>query len=58
MKSVGYYEDHIQAVAERWKKEYKESKLTASDFIKSAKVTLTKYGWNEKEIERILKGIN
>ena len=55
---MGYYEDHIQAVAERWKKEYKESKLTASDFIKSAKVTLTKYGWNEKEIERILKGIN
>lgn len=54
---MGYYEDHIKAVTERWKRKYKESQLTATEFIEKAKVTLTKYGWNEQEVETILKGI-
>lgn len=51
---MGWSEDHINAVAMRWHKQYK----AATDkkwFMEQAQKTLARYGWSEKEIDYIFK---
>lgn len=52
---MGWHEDHLQAVRERWQKKKKESKLHEAEFLELARITLLKYGWTIADIERILK---
>lgn len=54
---MGFYEDHLNAVRKRWQKSYEESNHTAADFKKQATVILKSYGWEDKEIEYILKDV-
>lgn len=54
---MGYYDDHINAVAERWQRKYNSSGLTLAKFKVEAAATLKSYGWNEQEVERILNKI-
>ena len=54
---MGFYDDHIDAVAKRWQEKYRHSGLTLAEFKKEATKTLTGYGWNEQEVERILRNV-
>lgn len=51
---MGWHEDHLQAVRERWKKKKEESKLPEAEFLELARKTLLNYGWTIEDIERIL----
>lgn len=52
---MGWYEDHLQAVRQRWKRKKEESKLSEAEFLAYARKTLLGYGWTAEEVEMILK---
>ena len=54
---MSVYQEHIDNVRARWRKLYETSNHTAADFKKQATATLKYYGWEDKEIEYILKDI-
>jgi len=54
---MGFYDDHLAAVRNRWRKHYETMNFTAAEFRERATRTLKSYGWEDKEIEYILKDI-
>lgn len=54
---MGFYEDHLNAVRKRFHNHYKTMKFTAAEFRERATRTLKSYGWEDKEIEYILKDV-
>ena len=52
---MSYYNDHLKAVSKRWIKKREESYLPADEFNERARKTLKDYGWNDAEINKILK---
>lgn len=52
---MGYYDDHIIAVGKRWRQKRKESELSSAEFEAYTRKTMKEYGWNETEINRIVK---
>lgn len=51
------YINHLNMVRARWQLKYKASGQTAAEFRKLATDTLKSYGWDDKEIKHILRGI-
>jgi hypothetical protein len=52
---MSYYNDHLKAVSRRWINKREESDLPADEFNRQARKTLKDYGWNDAEINKILK---
>ena len=56
---MGLREEHRNAVADRWKKKYQESGMTAATFSEYMKKTMLEYGWAEcdanKMVERVIR---
>ena len=53
---MSWYDDHINAVADRFAKKCAEAP-NKTKFIKRLRQDLPSMGWNEQEIDRIIKRI-
>ena len=51
---MGWHDDHMNAVSNRWANKYRESGLTADKFSKRMKKTLLEYGWTEQEADEMI----
>ena len=51
---MGWNDDHVVAVSDRWANKYRESGLSAHEFGKRMKETLLSYGWSELEADKIV----
>lgn len=47
---MGMYDDHRNAVADRWAKKYHESKMTKEQFTEYMREFMLKGGWDENDI--------
>jgi hypothetical protein len=51
---MGWHEDHMNTVADRWWQKYRESGMTSTDFRKYMKKTMLEYGWSESDADMIV----
>jgi hypothetical protein len=54
---MSWHEDHINAVADRWRIMRLESTLSADEFEAYARKTLSGYGWSGKDLETLVRKI-
>lgn len=50
-----WHNDHIEAVAKRWREKRIASELPADEFEAFARKTLTDYGWAGDDLEKIIR---
>lgn len=53
---MSWYDDHLNAVADRFAKRYVKAQNKAQ-FIQTARKDLLRMGWTEPEVDRIIKRI-
>lgn len=53
---MSWYDDHLNAVADRFAKRYVKAQNKAQ-FIHTARKELLRMGWSEQEVDRIIKRI-
>ena len=51
---MGWAEEHLNMVADRWGRKYKESDMSPERFSKYMTETMKYYGWSATDIKKML----
>jgi hypothetical protein len=51
---MGWAEEHMSAVVDRWTKKYHQSGMSAEKFAVYMKKTMLEYGWSEKNASKMV----
>ena len=51
---MGWGEEHLNMVADRWGQKYKESDMSPERFSKYMTETMKRYGWSATDIKKML----
>ena len=51
---MGWAEEHLNTVADRWGQKYKESDMSPGKFSKYMEETMKKYGWSAADIKKMV----
>lgn len=51
---MGWAEEHLNTVADRWGQKYMESDMSPEKFSKYMAETMKKYGWSATDIKKMV----
>ena len=51
---MGWAEEHLNTVADRWGQKYKESDMSPEKFSKEMAAIMKQYGWSEADIKKMV----